>query len=139
MTDQTPGLRNQSGIRSGLRVGGLVVVLAGLVLVVTGAADFFGSMNGPGMPTRFWMLMVGLPVLGVGGLLLQAGFLGAGARYAAGEYAPVLKDTATYLTDGEGLLGVERTAPAPGPYCRSCGTRNDADARFCDGCGAPMA
>ena len=25
------------------------------------------------------------------------------------------------------------------PYCRSCGTRNDAEARFCDSCGTSMA
>jgi len=26
-----------------------------------------------------------------------------------------------------------------GPYCRACGVRRDADARFCDGCGASRA
>lgn len=139
MSEQRPGLRNQSGVRTGLRVAGGLLVLVGLVFAVTGAVDFFASMNDFGAPTKFWMLFVGLPLLAVGGMLLQGGFMGMGARYAAGEYAPVVKDSAAYLTDGEGLLGVGRTAPASGPYCRSCGTRNDADARFCDGCGAPMA
>jgi hypothetical protein len=139
MSEQAPGLPNQGRVRTGLRAAGAALLTAGLVLVVTGAADFFGSMNDFAAPTKFWMLFVGLPLLAVGGMLLQGGFMGAGARYAAGEYAPVVKDAAAYLTDGEGLLGVGRTAPASGPHCRSCGVRNDADARFCDGCGAPMA
>ncbi len=77
--------------------------------------------------------------------------MGAGARYASGELSPVAKDTAHYLTDGKGLLNVGTTTsggtaaatptagPATGPYCRSCGTRNDAEARFCDSCGTSMA
>ncbi len=60
---------------------------------------------------------------------------------------PTVKQSATYLSDGEGILGVGRTvgdrAPggsaAAGPYCRSCGVRNDEDARFCDGCGTSLA
>jgi hypothetical protein len=32
-----------------------------------------------------------------------------------------------------------RVVGATGPYCRACGTRNDAEARFCDSCGASMA
>jgi hypothetical protein len=74
--------------------------------------------------------------------------MGTAARYGAGETVPVVKDSASYLTDGEGVLGVGRTvddrpsAPAasqPGPYCRSCGVLNDDDARFCDGCGTSLA
>jgi hypothetical protein len=89
------------------------------------------------------MFFVGIPMLGIGGWCLQAGFLGVGARYVSGEVSPVAKDTAVYLTDGKGLLhlGVQEptTPAAAGPYCRSCGTRNDADARFCDSCGTAMA
>ncbi len=52
------------------------------------------------------------------------------------------KDSAAYLTDGEGLLGVGRTVDdhgGAGPFCRSCGVRNDDDARYCDGCGQSLA
>ena len=86
-----------------------------------------------------WLLL-----LGPAGWCLQAGFLGAASRYVAGETTPVIKDSAAYLTDGEGILGVGRTVddaqePATGPFCSTCGTRNDADARFCDSCGAALA
>jgi hypothetical protein len=145
-----PGFANQSAARTVFRVLGVLAVLAGLTLMVVAGMEFF-TLEGFEEPTRFWMFFVGMPLLAVGGWLLQAGFMGAGARYASGELAPVAKDTAHYLTDGKGLLGVGTTtsggtAPASpaagsptGPYCRSCGTRNDADARFCDSCGTSMA
>lgn len=34
---------------------------------------------------------------------------------------------------------MSNAAPPPGPYGRSCGTRNDAEARCCDSCGTVMA
>lgn len=88
----SPGFRNQAGTRTVLRVLGVVTVLVALALLVTAGMEFF-------------------PLLAVGGWLLQAGFMGAGARYASGE---------------------------GGPYCRSFGARNDAEARFCDSCGTAM-
>ena len=145
-----PGLRNQSAARTVFRVLGVLVVLAALALMVVAGMELF-TLEGFEEPTKFWMFFVGMPLLAVGGWLLQAGFMGAGARYASGELSPVAKDTAHYLTDGKGLLGVGTTtsgatAPATpetgsptGPYCRSCGTRNDAEARFCDSCGTSMA
>jgi hypothetical protein len=149
-TPSGPGFRNQTGARTVFRVLGVVVVLVALWLMVTAGMEFF-TLEGSEEPTKFWMFFVGMPLLAVGGWLLQAGFMGAGARYASGELSPVAKDTAHYLTDGKGLLGVGTTssgasAPAAtqagapaGPYCRSCGTRNDAEARFCDSCGTSMA
>ena len=49
----------------------------------------------------------------------------AGARYAAGETMPVVKDSLDYLKAG--------------PFCSTCGVRNDADAKFCDSCGATLS
>jgi hypothetical protein len=138
-----PGLANQAGARTFFRVLGVVVTGTALVFLLVGGIDFFSSMNSFEGPTKFWMLFVGIPMLGIGGWCLQAGFMGVGARYVSGEVSPVVKDSAAYLTDGKGLLNVgvrdQGGAAATGPYCRSCGTRNDADARFCDSCGSAMA
>ena len=135
-TVPNPGLRHQSGLRTAVRVAGPLVLAVALVLMTLGLIDFFGTMDSMEMPTRFWMFFVSIPLLAVGAWLCQAGYGGAAARYASGELSPVAKDTAAYLTDGEGLLGVGRTA---GPFCRSCGVRNDGDARYCDGCGQSLA
>jgi hypothetical protein len=127
------GLRNQVAVRTALRVLGPIMIAVGLALVVVAGYEFF-TLEGFEEPTRFWMFFVGLPLLGFGGMVTQAGFAGVAARYASGELAPVVKDAASYLSDGRGVLAVGASG-ANGPYCRSCGTRNDADARFCDACG----
>lgn len=144
-----PGYADQSTKRTVLRVVGVVSMGTALLLICIAVADFFrafGSDDLGAEPTKFWMFFAALPFIAVGGWALQAGFLGAAARYTAGETMPVVRDSAAYLTDGQGLLGVGRTvddAPsagrAAGPYCRQCGTRNDADARFCDSCGQSLA
>lgn len=74
MTSQSPGLRNQAEMRTNFPVLGLVLVAAGLTLVVLGMMSFFSSMNTFEPPDRFWMAFVGLPLVGVGGWILYAGF-----------------------------------------------------------------
>ena len=59
--------------------------------------------------------------------LTRAGFLGPASRYVAGEVTPTIRDTMGALG-----IGGELTV------CASCGTENDANAKFCDGCGKPL-
>ena len=129
-----PGYSRQSSIRFVFRVTAVVVLALAAYFLVVGLADFFSADEAA--PTRFWMLFVGLPLLAVGGWLAMAGFGGAAARDVAGEGAPVTRDSLDYLTRGQGLADLGRTG---GPYCRSCGTRNDATASYCDSCGKPLA
>jgi hypothetical protein len=141
---QPPGIRGQRVARNVFRVVGLVVLVAAVTFLVVGLRDFFASEDSFDGPHKFWMVFVGIFGLAIAGWCLQAGFLGAATRYAAGETMSTVKDSATYLTDGEGLLGVGRTVddeqqPATGPNCSKCGTRNDTDASFCDRCGAALA
>ena len=125
-----PGYSRQSSMRFVFRVAAVVVLGLALYFLAVGLTDFVTSDE----PEKFWMLLVGIPVLAVGGWLAMAGFGGAVARYAAGEGAPVARDSLEYLTrthpDAE---------PTGGPYCRACGTRNDAAASFCDSCGKSLA
>lgn len=143
-TTPPPGLRGQSSARTTFRVVGLVLLVVALGLLGAGLADFFSSMNSQSMegPHDFWMVFVGILMLGPAGWCLQAGFLGTASRYVAGETMPVVKDSAAYLSDGQGVLGVGRTVddavPASGPFCSACGTRNDDGAKFCDSCGAAL-
>lgn len=134
-----PGLRGQSTARSVFRVVGFVLLAVALYFIVTALREFF-TLQDFAEPTKFWMLFVGLPLLAVGAWCLQAGFMGVAARYAAGEGAPVLKDSAAYLTDGEGILGVGRTVDdEPSKFCSSCGNPAGVAARFCESCGHAFA
>ncbi len=149
-TTPNPGLPSQSGTRTVLRALGLVLAPAGVLLVVVGFARFAGvgaeDWTGDGAPPGFLMFAGGGFLAVIGFWFLSTGFMGAAARYGAGETMPVVKDSAAYLTDGEGVMGVGRTVDdqptagsAAGPFCRSCGARNDSDATYCDGCGQRLA
>jgi hypothetical protein len=127
----TPGFARQAGYRTLFRVLGVVLLIGGAATCIWGFASFVGAEEFPGARTVVAFLG-GFLVAGIGLMCLQAGFMGAAARYGAGETMPVVKDSAEYLSDGEGVLGIGRSA---GPYCSKCGVRNDGDATFCDSCG----
>lgn len=146
-----PGYADQGRKRTAFRVLGVVFMGAALVLIALAIADFVHATQADDFdtqPTKFWYFFVALPFFAVGGACLQAGFMGAAARYGAGETMPVVRDSASYLSDGEGVLGVGRTvddraaakttSTATGPFCSRCGVRNDADAKFCDSCGSTL-
>ena len=126
-----PGYSRQSSMRFMFRVAAVVVLGLALYFVVVGFSDFVTSDE---EPQKFWMLFVGIPMLAVGGWLAMAGFGGAAARYVAGEAAPVARESLDYLTRNH-----PADEPTGGPYCRACGTRNDATASFCDSCGKSLA
>lgn len=152
MANQLP---DAGATRTTLRILAAVLLVVGLALSIVGGISFVRSATsesidaGSGFGAILLLAAGGFCVVfGLGAL--SAGTLGAQSRYVAGETMPTLKQSAAYLTDGEGLLGVGRTvddaapgtggaAAASGPYCRSCGTRNDQEARFCDRCGASLA
>ncbi|MGV3562057.1 MAG: zinc ribbon domain-containing protein [Nocardioides sp.] len=137
--------------RTVLLVVGSLLLVGGAVIAYLGGRDFFAAANMESMDPQFgsFFTMAGgafMVIFGIG--MLNAGTLGAQSRYVAGETMPTVKKSAEYLSDGQGIMGVGRTVDdgaaagtqrASGPFCRACGTRNDEDARFCDGCGASMA
>ena len=144
------GLPRTAGTRTTLRVIGVVLLVVGVPVFAWGIYSVFTYDGYDGPPgTAILAFMGGLPLIGIGLMALNVGTIGAQSRYVAGETMPTVKQSAAYLSDGEGIMGVGRTvdddphgtrgAAATGPFCRSCGVRNDEDARFCDGCGASLA
>lgn len=117
--------------RKGLRMLGISLMILGGGLAAVGFIDFFRSFDTFGPPRYFWMAFVGLPMFGVGTKIAGFGYLGTITRYGAGEVAPVAKDALRYLRE-EGHTEADLTS------CRSCGTRNRPDAKFCDDCGAAL-
>lgn len=120
MSNLTPGgtghpseIRQASTGQTLLRYGGGALALVGAVLVGIGAYDFF-TVEGFGTPTKFWMIMAGIPALGVGLMMVNLGFARAQIRL----FREAIGDA--------------------GPACRTCGRHNDTAARFCDSCGAQL-
>lgn len=145
-----PGFARQSQYRTVFRVLAVVLGVAAVacfvrfgILISRELAAFdnhaLDGSSDAGLAPMGWFLGGGVAMV-LAAVCANLGFMGAAARYGAGETMPVVKDSAAYLSDGEGILGVGRTVddtPA-GPYCRQCGKRGDADARFCDGCGQSL-
>ena len=129
MTRPDPGLSNQAGLRSFLRIGGPILLGVGLLLTAIALADFFGSMGSFTPPRNFWMGFVGLPLIAVGSWMTQAGFLGAASRYVAGEVSPVIRDAIGAMRADEAIAG---------RICSDCGGESAADATFCDDCGKQL-
>lgn len=130
-----------------LRTIGPLIAVLGLLCTVLGLVDFFSSFGSFHPPTRFWLALVGMPLLAIGAAITKFAYLGRIARYMAQEITPVATDTFNYAARettggvrevaravGEGLRGVVPTTPV----CSRCGRTNDADARFCSQCGASM-
>jgi len=106
-----PGIRGQRSARIVFRVVGVVLLVAALGVLAVGLQNVFSTADSFDGPDKFWMVFVGILLLGPAGWCLQAGFVGAASRYVAGERADA------------------------GPFCSTCG----ADASYCDGCGAALA
>ncbi len=142
---QRPIDPNHKKKRGVLRVIGPVVLLLGITLTAIGfgtviLGDPFGHRWLAALP------FLGMPLMFVGAVCSMMGFMGAVARYQAGEYAPVATDTFNYVAEGtedgvrtvasaigEGLRGEGGAEPLA---CASCGAENEAGSRFCDQCGA---
>jgi hypothetical protein len=101
----------QNSIRKTLRIAGPVIFLTGAICTVIGLISFFASFGSFGMPHYFWLAFIGMPLMFVGGVMCQFGFLGAVVRFIAGESAPVAADTANYLAE-ETKGAVETVAKA---------------------------
>lgn len=139
--------------RSVLRWVGISLIVVGGTLTLIGMVSFFMAFGGMGPPRFFWCAFVGMPIGFVGLVLTSYGFLGSVLRYSAQETAPVGKDTFNYMAEGtkdsvktlasavgEGLrAGSPAPASAERVRCHKCNRANDMDAKFCSGCGAPLA
>ncbi|HEX7195430.1 MAG TPA: zinc ribbon domain-containing protein [Candidatus Limnocylindria bacterium] len=127
MSRPDPSLHDQAAWRTGLRIAGPILLLIGIVLTAVAMIDFFSAFSSFGMPQRFWLAFIGLPLVALGTAITKFAYLGPASRYVAGELTPTLRDTLGALGIGSGTV-----------TCVSCGGANAADARFCDDCGAPM-
>lgn len=130
----------------GLKVLGFIFTAGGLTCTVIGSASFFSALGSGELPTLFWLLIAGLPMLTIGASLLTFGFrkeLSATAIQVAraGENSPTV--AAQTVREGEN----SPTEPAPLPEqtpkkatlrCPECGAENDAELNFCEQCGSEL-
>jgi len=124
-----------------LRNTGKVLLIIGVIFSVVGFVDFFAAFTGSGMPTLFWCLFIGFPLLGFGGMLLKASYMRETAQYMKDEGIPVVKDTYRDLKPEfkdfvNTIRGID--TPEEEKICPRCGARNDADNNYCKSCGEAL-
>ncbi len=170
--------RQHQQTRTVLRLVGPLVLLTGIILLVVGVASFFSSADAmnPGFPeigrvpitlpsgevigttapepepaNHVWLMFVGIPLIGVGGVMCKFAYMGAVTRYVASELVPVGTDVIHDMADGtkdavrdlaaavkSGLREDDPRSGGSNRLCPSCGEANDADAKFCDACGEAL-
>ena len=86
-------------VRGVLRLVGPIVLGVGVILMIVGLGSFFSSFGTFEPPRYFWCCFLGMPLIMIGLVMSQFGFMGAITRYQAGEVAPVGKDTFNYMAD----------------------------------------
>ena len=85
-------------VKTRLKIIGFIVLAIGLACTVTGMVDFFTTaMNMKGMPKLFWLLFIGVPMLGIGGALLGFAFQREIMRYTKNEAVPVINEASEEL------------------------------------------
>lgn len=150
----TEGLaRMSAGQRRVLQVGGVLCLVAGLVLFLMGplaALRSFGSAASGdggvedavgGMMGLVLFSFLGMLFLVAGAVMARFGFMRPVAELTATETAGALEHAAGAA--GRGLRGAGLGAGREGGEvvkvkCRGCGFLDSEDARFCSGCGASM-
>jgi len=129
-----------------LRIAGPLLILIGGSCVAVAFFDFFAVFGSNATPRLFCLGFLGMPLMFVGMVMTQMGFLGALARFQASEMAPVGKDVINYMAEEtqESVQTVAQAAacgiqqglqPEANRPCAKCGHANDSGDRFCGGCG----
>ena len=125
-----------------LRVLGVVLLAFGAVLAITGFADFFFSGMAGEMPTLFWMLFLGFPMLAIGLMLLLTSFRQEISRYVKNETVPIVNEAGEEISPAVRAVAAaarEGVTPTEHLTCGACGAENPAGNSYCGKCGAPLA
>ena len=122
-----------------LKIIGLIVLIIGLCCAVAGFVNFGISISGGEMPKLFFLLIIGLPCAGIGGMLTAAGFRKEIMTYTAKESAPAVNIMGQSVAPGISAIAAAAKAADPSPViCPECGESNEAGSNFCKKCGKQL-
>ena len=121
-----------------LKIVGIVLLLAGVCCAVTGFVDMGLSMRRMEMPRLFFLLIIGFPSIGIGGMLTLMGFRKEMATYIKNESVPVFNEAGEEMKPGISAIAGAVKDAGKTVVCPYCGSSNGADDNFCSKCGKPL-
>lgn len=122
------------------KIFGFVLLGVGAVFAIIGFSSFIDAFYTTGMPKNFWCCIVGLPMMGLGGMLLSLGFKREIARYMEKEHAPVVNEAARDMTPAVKTVvsAVKEELSDDKKRICACGAENDDDSNYCKACGKKL-
>ena len=121
------------------KIVGLCLLVLGIIFTAVGFISFFSAMSSFDPPKYFWCAFLGLPLLGLGGMLTMFGFKSEMSRYIKNESIPVINEASEELSPAIKSVAstVKESLDTKEILC-SCGKENDADSKYCSACGKPL-
>ena len=104
-------------VKKNLKLIGFICLGLGAVLTITAFVEFFQSVGSSGFPRLFFLAFIGLPLIGIGAMLLSLGYR---VRAVASAVAEAKEESTNFIV------------------CKDCGEKNPADGKFCKNCGKAL-
>lgn len=121
-----------------LKIIGIIVMICAAGFTITGFVDFAASFGSGDPPTLFWCLIVGFPMIGVGGMLLSLGFRRELTGYVKNESVPVINEAGEEIAPAVSAIARAAKSESGENLCPHCGKPNDDGAKFCRHCGKEL-
>ncbi len=130
-------------VKKNLKIIGFICLGIGAVLTVTAFANLFLTINrSDGFPRLFFLGFIGLPLIGVGAMLLSLGYRSELMSYTKNEAVPVLNEAGSEISPAVRAVASAAAEVKNGNgdfiVCKACGEKNPADGKFCKACGKPF-
>ena len=116
-----------------LRIVGFSLLIIGLILTIIAFANFGNFDN-----NLFMLTFIGLPCIAFGIGITVFSFSQSIARFVKSEHAPVINEYAKEINPAVTTYAkaVKNGLTDNATKLCECGTKNPADAKFCNECGA---
>jgi hypothetical protein len=125
--------------RKTLQILGPMLIIVGITLVVIAVRDM-PNLSADGGMGKFGLAFIGIPVLFVGAVISQIGFMKPMSELVVTETADAASHGAHNIAKAA-MRGVNEAGGLNSNIkirCRACGELDDEHAKFCSGCGQTM-
>lgn len=121
-----------------LRTVGIVLLVVGLICALIGFIDIFSTISRHEMSTKFYLAIIGLPLMGIGGGLTLFSFQREISRYVKDETMPVLNEAGKEIAPAVRAVANAVRGKTEEVSCPHCGEQNPAENTYCKACGKPL-